>query len=130
GAGAAVHGDAGGGGLLLCTAQREGDRLMVRHTPLWLKIVGTHVPMLLIVAFALGPYVWMFMTSVTAETHLQQVGVQLDPGAWTGANYERLFGRTNFLGNMLNSLIVSVGTVAVALVLSVTAAYAFSRFNF
>ncbi|MFC3705848.1 carbohydrate ABC transporter permease [Devosia honganensis] len=103
---------------------------MVKHTPLWRKIAGTHVPMLLIVAFALAPYVWMFMTSVTPESRLQQVGVQIDPGGWTFDNFVRLFARTSFLGNMVNSLIVSVGTVAVALALSITAAYAFSRFNF
>jgi len=38
--------------------------------------------------------------------------------------------KTNYMGNLLNSLILSVGSVALSLVLAIPAAYAFARFKF
>jgi len=46
------------------------------------------------------------------------------------ANYLRLFTKTTFTVNLLHSLVVALGTVVVGLALSLTAAYAFSRFRF
>ncbi|MGT3589798.1 carbohydrate ABC transporter permease, partial [Escherichia coli] len=45
-------------------------------------------------------------------------------------NYARLLRQTSFLHNMLDSLIIAGGTVVLGLVVSVTAAYALSRFRF
>ena len=75
------------------------------------RLVTLDLPLLAIIAFALGPYVWMFITSIKPDA-------------------DRLLGRTNFLENLLTSFIVATGTVAVGLAMSVTAAYAFSRFRF
>lgn len=103
---------------------------MTRRPGLLRRLLTTDLPVLLIVAFALGPYVWMFLTSVTPQDHLARTGVTLDPASWVLANYERLFRRTSFLGNLGHSLIVASGTVVLGLVLSIGAAYAFSRFRF
>jgi multiple sugar transport system permease protein len=103
---------------------------MVENRTRWGAILGTHLPMLAIVAFALGPYFWMAMTSLTVEARLARQGVAVSPAEWTLENYVRLLGRTDFLGAMGHSLIVALGTVAVGLSLSVCAAYAFSRFRF
>ena len=61
---------------------------------------------------------------------LHPCGVALTPQGWSIDNYTRLIEQTSFLGNMGHSLIVALGTVVVGLVVSVTAAYAFSRFRF
>lgn len=103
---------------------------MVTRSSPWQRFALIHLPMLLIAVFALGPYLWMALTSLTPPDDIVGRGVAVDPSAWTGASYERLFGRTSFLLNMGHSLIVALGTVAVGLTLSVTAAYAFSRFRF
>ena len=103
---------------------------MVTRRPQWFRLLTTDLPVALIILFALGPYAWMFLTSVTPHDLLLQAGVSTAPGSWTGANYERLLARTSFLLNMGHSLVVALGTVALGLVLSVTAAYAFSRFRF
>ncbi|MEZ5670229.1 MAG: carbohydrate ABC transporter permease [Alphaproteobacteria bacterium] len=84
--------------------------------------------MLLILGFALGPYLWMAVTSLTPEEQLFTTGPSLADA--TVANYERLFRTVGFEINLLHSLIIAGGTVAVGLTLSVTAAYAFSRFRF
>ena len=94
------------------------------------RLVTLDLPLLAIIAFALGPYVWMFITSIKPDAELFTARVQYWPQEPTLEHYDRLLGRTNFLENLLTSFIVATGTVAVGLAMSVTAAYAFSRFRF
>ncbi|MCP4383490.1 MAG: carbohydrate ABC transporter permease [Hyphomicrobiales bacterium] len=103
---------------------------MIAKPSLPRRLITTDLPVILIIAFALGPYAWMFLTSVTTDQMLGAEGVALSPIDWVIDNYRRLLGRTTFLENLGHSLIVASGTVLVGLVLSVTAAYAFSRFRF
>lgn len=101
---------------------------MITRQPPAMRLLTLHLPMLLILAFTLGPYLWMLVTSLTPEERLFTTGPSLVDA--TVSNYERLFDHVGFLGNMLDSLIIAGGTVIVGLTLSVTAAYAFSRFRF
>lgn len=94
------------------------------------RLVTLHLPMAVIVLFALGPYLWMLLTSVKPESELFSPQRTLLPHAWTIENYVRLLTKTSFLVNIGHSLIVALGTVALGLSLSLTAAYAFSRFRF
>lgn len=94
------------------------------------RLVALHLPMAVIVLFALGPYLWMLLTSVKPESELFSPQRSPMPQAWTIENYVRLLTKTSFLVNIGHSLIVALGTVALGLSLSLTAAYAFSRFRF
>jgi multiple sugar transport system permease protein len=94
------------------------------------RILTTDLPVLLIVIFALAPFAWMILTSLTPSDRLAATGVSLSPSGWGLDNYVRLFEQTSFLGNMGHSLIIAIGTVVLGLGVSVTAAYAFSRFRF
>ncbi|GLS18446.1 sugar ABC transporter permease [Labrys miyagiensis] len=94
------------------------------------RILTTDLPVALIVLFALGPFAWMILTSLTPSDRIAASGVSLSPTGWSFDNYTRLFEQTSFLGNMGHSLIIALGTVVVGLGVSVTAAYAFSRFRF
>jgi len=102
--------------------------MSLNRRPLIRRLLIVDLPMLAILAFTLGPYLWMFLTSVTQESRLFTEG----PSIWNATleNYSRLFRTVGFAANLLDSFIVAAGTVAVGLSLSVTAAYAFSRFNF
>ncbi len=102
--------------------------MSLRKRPLWRRILIVDLPMLAILAFTLGPYLWMFLTSVTPEAKLFTQGPSI-LGA-TVSNYTRLFATVGFGRNLVDSLIVSGGTVVVGLSLSITAAYSFSRFQF
>lgn len=102
--------------------------MMVQKQSRVRRILFIHLPMLAIVAFALGPYLWMVATSVTKESLLFTEGPSFS-GA-TIENYLRLFKTVGFHTNLMHSLIIASGTVVVGLTLSVTAAYAFSRFSF
>ncbi|MCF3641270.1 carbohydrate ABC transporter permease [Rhizobium sp. TRM95111] len=94
------------------------------------RILTTDLPVLLIVLFAMGPFAWMVLTSLTPTEALNAGGVALSPAGWSFDNYLRLFRQTSFLDNMLDSLIIASGTVVLGLAVAVTAAYSFSRFRF
>ncbi len=94
------------------------------------RLLLLHLPMLTIVLFALGPYLWMLLTSLKQESTLFSPDRQFFPAVVTLDNYLRLFIKTTFLNNLGHSLIVSGGTMLVGLSVSITAAYAFSRFRF
>jgi multiple sugar transport system permease protein len=94
------------------------------------RILTTDLPMLVIVLFAMGPFAWMVLTSLTPTAALNATGVSVSPAGWSLDNYLRLLRQTSFLGNMLDSLIIACGTVVLGLAVAVTAAYAFSRFRF
>ena len=94
------------------------------------RIVTTDLPVACIVLFALAPFAWMVLTSLTPTEQLSANGVSLAPSGWSLDNYERLFNKAQFYKNMLDSLVIAVGTVVLGLAVSVTAAYALSRFRF
>lgn len=94
------------------------------------RLFTLHLPMLAIVLFALGPYLWMLLTSLKNESTLFAPDRTFLPTLVTLENYVRLFQKTTFLSNLGHSLIVSSGTMLLGLSVSITAAYAFSRFRF
>lgn len=94
------------------------------------RILTVDLPVAVIVLFALAPFAWLILTSLTPSERLAATGVSLSPEGWGLDNYVRLIGHTSFLGNMGHSLIIALGTVALGLVVAVAAAYAFSRFRF
>jgi multiple sugar transport system permease protein len=100
-----------------------------KHRPVR-RLFTLHLPMLAIVLFALGPYLWMLLTSLKHESTLFSPERQFLPAVVTLENYLRLFQKTTFLNNLGHSLIVSSGTMLLGLSVSITAAYAFSRFRF
>ncbi len=89
-----------------------------------------HLPMAAIVLFAIGPYLWMLLTSIKPESTLFSAQRSLWPETVTLASYVRLLTKTSFVANIGHSLIVACGTVVLGLAFSLTAAYSFSRFRF
>ena len=94
------------------------------------RIVETEIPVLLIVAFAIGPYLWMILTSLKNDADIAAFPVRYLPTTTTFEHYAALLARTSFSGNLLNSLIIAIGAVVLGLTVSIPAAYAFSRFRF
>lgn len=102
----------------------------MNHPSTLRRILTTDLPVLVIVLFAMGPFAWIILTSLTPGKTLNATGVALSPSGWSLENYIRLLRQTSFLGNMFDSLIIAGGTVILGLLVAVTAAYAFSRFRF
>ena len=99
------------------------------HRPIR-RLFTLHMPMLAIVLFAIGPYLWMLITSIKPESTLFSPERTILPTVVTLENYIRLFQKTTFVENLGHSMIVAIGTMCVGLSVSITAAYAFSRFRF
>ena len=93
-------------------------------------LLGTELPVAAILAFALLPWLWMFLSSVRPESELTKSPIALIPVSFTFANHIELLQRTSFAGNLRDSLIVATGATALGLALALPAAYAFSRFRF
>jgi multiple sugar transport system permease protein len=93
-------------------------------------VLGTELPMLAVLAFALGPWLWMLLSSIRPERDMTRTPLMIWPSTLTLAHHIELLERTSFVENLRDSLIVAAGTVMVGLGLALPAAYAFSRFRF
>ncbi|MCC3376728.1 carbohydrate ABC transporter permease [Cohnella sp. REN36] len=82
---------------------------------------------LVLLAFAF-PFVWMLLASFKTQSQIMSTD-QLLSFKPTLANYTSVFGEHDFLGYMINSLIVGVGSTAFALLLGLPAAYAIARYH-
>ena len=104
-------------------------RHMARHARLR-RVLGTELPVVVILAFALLPWVWMMLSSFRPDSELTQSPIALIPRQLTLIHHIELLRRTNFIWNLRDSLVVACGAVMLGLLLSMPAAYAFSRFRF
>lgn len=103
---------------------------MIRRRSFARNLIQVEIPVLLVLAFALAPFVWMLLTSIKPNADLSQFPVRYLPSSTTFEHYQTLIQRTSFPVNLLNSLIIACGAVLLGLAASVPAAYAFSRFRF
>ena len=96
--------------------------------PLWGSI-ALYGLAALVVAVSVYPFLYALATSLKTGTAL--FDTHLLPSAPTVRNYIQLFeGRQPFERHLLNSIIVSTLTVAVALLVAITASYALGRIPF
>lgn len=91
----------------------------------------------LVVAWSLAPILWMAIASVTPEHRpdadkpwMSGRRVEFLPSSPTLQNYSDLFETVKFGTYFLNSTIVAVGTMLLALVVASLGAYGFARFRF
>ena len=103
---------------------------MIRRRSFTRNLIQIEIPVLLVLAFALAPFVWMLLTSIKPNADLSQFPVRYLPSSTTFEHYRTLIQRTSFPVNLLNSLIIACGAVLLGLATSVPAAYSFSRFRF
>lgn len=97
--------------------------MIVQRT--WTRIAVALVVIYLI--FALYPVAWMLLISFKTTAEMFSTGLVFHP---TLANYSKVLLHSPFFSALENSLIVSVGAVLVAIVVSVPAAYGLARFRF
>lgn len=94
------------------------------------RIVVLYLPLAILLIFLLFPFYWTFVTSIKPEKELYGSVVTYWPLNVTWESYRKLFFDFNFLQPMYNSFIVAIITTIITLVVSVLAAYAFSRYRF
>jgi trehalose/maltose transport system permease protein len=84
----------------------------------------------IILFYVLFPFYWAVKTSLTPAGELARTALDWFPDRPVLSNYLEVFRIQPFGRNLLNSLMVAVGTVLVSLLLSAPAAYAFGKFRF
>ena len=88
--------------------------------------------LLLLAAFALGPFAWVFLSSFKTRAELYATPLVYWPGQWTPGNYVDAWTSklTPFSRFFANSLWVSSVTMVATTVISILAGYALARFRF
>lgn len=94
---------------------------------------------LAVAVWLIGPFVWLFITSISYQRNLMARPLSFIPPEVTLDNYKMVFGLVRFhaegqaakiLPSMLNSLVVASLVTALNLVIGTTAGYAYARFRF
>ena len=80
---------------------------MIRRRSFTRNLIQVEIPVLLVLAFALAPFVWMLLTSSKPNADLSQFPVRYLPSSTTFEHYRTLIQRTSFPDNLLNSLIIA-----------------------
>lgn len=102
----------------------------MRHRTHFKRALTIYLPMIIIVLFAIGPYLWTAISSITLESELYRPDFRFFPEHPTIENYVRLFSKLDFARNMIDSLVIAFLTACLGLLITVPASYSFSRFNF
>ena len=97
--------------------------MKIKSIAFWL---GTIIVLLTFVL----PLMWMYLTSIKANADIYSTSIsKLFVFSPTLENYHHLFFKTGFLKEFWNTLIVAVSSTALVMVVSLPAAYSFSRYN-
>jgi multiple sugar transport system permease protein len=109
------------------TAQRIGNRGLL------------YALVLLVALWLVGPFLWLFVTSISYQRNLLARPLAFIPPEVTFDNYRMVLGMMRFhaeaqaakiLPSMLNSLIVAGLVTVVNLIAGTTAGYAYARYRF
>jgi ABC-type glycerol-3-phosphate transport system permease component len=102
-----------------------GNKLQVR-----LVQVLVNGMLLFAVFLLIMPYLYMISASLKEGSEIFSIPIKILPEGLYLGNYELLFGETNFPRWFLNSVFVSLSRMAIAVLVSVMAGYAFAKFDF
>lgn len=123
------------------TKNQPGEHAMRRRRkPRWKKLglrILLYLAVLLVVAYVLAPYLWMVSGSFKTSIEIQAADVtkpELEPKwiprTFTLENYANVNKTVRMFDYFRNSIIISLGTMFLSILISISAAYALSRFNF
>ena len=84
----------------------------------------------LLAAVCLFPFLWMIVSSVKELRELYTIPPTWIPENPTLANYTTVLFSSNIPRYFLNSVVISLGSTALALALAIFASYGFARFRF
>lgn len=89
-----------------------------------------HFVALLFCFVALLPFVWMLSTAFKSSGALLAIPIEWIPKKPTTSAFVRLFQNEGILSSMINSIIVTFGSILVGLICSSMAAFAFAKIKF
>jgi multiple sugar transport system permease protein len=94
----------------------------------FIRVFGTYAVLLIGAAVSMAPFLWMISTSFMSLGEAQ--GVRVVPSEIHLENYAQAWKQADFAEYFVNSVEISVITLAGELIVCVLAAYAFARMNF
>lgn len=89
-----------------------------------------YVLMIIVLFVFLGPYVWMFATSVKTQADVYAWPPQILPSEFHWENFVRIWQETNLPRAFFNSVFVSTAATVINVFFSSLAAFAFARLEF
>lgn len=107
--------------------QRTQSRPRKREQTISIKALPMMLVALIITVILLFPVYWMIVNSLETNQQIFSIPVSVVPTGITFSAYAAIFA--DQLPHLLTSLIVSLGTVAVSLVIAAPAAYALAHFR-
>jgi len=102
-----------------------GNKLQIRIAQVLVNALLLFAVFLLIM-----PYLYMISASFKEGSEIFSIPIKILPEGLYMGNYELLFGETNFPRWFLNSVFVSLSRMAIAILVSLMAGYAFAKFDF
>lgn len=85
---------------------------------------------LVIIVFFLFPILWTFSLSLKSIPELFEIPPSLIPDSFLWENYKYVLTQCKFGLGIWNSIIISIGTIIGTLIITIPAAYCFSRLKF
>lgn len=92
--------------------------------------VAVYAAAAVIIMICLFPFLWMSISSIKVLRELYTIPPTWIPETPTLGNYKTVLFDSNIPRYFLNSVIISVGSTALAIFLAIFASYGFARFNF
>jgi multiple sugar transport system permease protein len=105
----------------------------------WRRVLVVYGLVLGVALWLIGPFVWLFITSISYQRNLMARPLSFVPPEVTLDNYRMVLGLVRFhaeaqaariLPSMVNSLMVASAVTALNLVIGTTAGYAYARYRF
>jgi len=94
------------------------------------KSLLLYILTVLFLLWAIAPFFWTISTSFKNIGEIYSTSPTLIPKNITLDNYSEIFNKLDFFRYFLNSMFVTITTIIITVILSILAAYAFSRFRF
>lgn len=101
----------------------------IKRLRLWPRLILRYAVVASAAIVALFPFYWMFVTSLETTHNALSTIPHFTPD-WIWANYVRAWSMAPWMRYFLNSIFISACTVALAVVTSLLAAYAFGMLKF
>ena len=111
-------------------AEKTKNKNRVRSDESLFERVLDHVILILASFVSFGPFVWMFLTSIKTFEETIKIPVQFFPDVPQWVNYDIVSSKLNFPLLYLNTIIVTILSIAGQLLIVTLCAYAFDRLNF
>ena len=111
-------------------ADKTRNKNHVRSDESTFERVLNHIILILASIVSFGPFVWMFLTSIKTFEETIKIPVQFFPEVPQWVNYSIVSNKLNFPLLYLNTIIVTILSIAGQLLIVTLCAYAFDRLNF